>query len=248
MSIASLPMYDLAPLQAANDRYWQAIRTHLGDGPEELVRGGDLWAQWQSPDLILSQTCGYPYRARLHDKVGLIGTPDYGLPGCPPGHYNSVFVARRDDPRAGLSDFDGARLAYNEAMSQSGWAAPIVHSRAWGVAFCDHIPTGGHLFSARAVAEGRADIAGIDALTWALLCAHEDCAAQLKEIGRTAPTPVLPYITAKGRDTGPLFSAIEAAIADLSAADRALLHLKGIVRIEPAAYLSVPTPPGPDEL
>ena len=67
--IASLPMYDMPHLRGAHDRYWTAIRDALGYGPDALTRGGDPWAEWQSPDLLLGQTCGLPYRARLHDKV-----------------------------------------------------------------------------------------------------------------------------------------------------------------------------------
>jgi len=240
-------MYDLPPLHPVNDRYWQAIRAHLGEGPAELTRGRDLWEVWQSPDLFLAQTCGYPYRARLHGQVTLVGTPDYGLPGCPPGHYNSVFVARADDDRADPVAFAGARLAYNEALSQSGWAAPQTWARGRGLAFGSVVPSGAHAASARMVADGQADIAALDALTWELLQEHAPTARALKVVGRTDPTPALPYITAQGRDPAPIFAAIAAAIGDLAPRDRAALHLKGIVRIEPGAYLAVPTPPGPDE-
>jgi len=245
--IASLPMYDLRPNQGANDRFWQAIRRHLGQGPDTLTRGGDLWDHWLADDLILSQTCGYPYRARLHDRVTLVGTPVYGLPGCPPGHYNSVFVARADDARKTLQDFAGARFAYNESMSQSGWAAPMVHLRALGLGFDDLVQTGGHRASALAVAEGRADIAALDALTWKMTGRDDTFTAGLKELGRTTPTPVLPYITAKQNDAAPIFAAIEAAIGDLDVADRDMLSLRGIVEIPAEIYLAVPTPPGPGE-
>ena len=102
--IASLPMYDRPETAAANDRLWAGIRDRLrAEGlpaPEALIHGAsDLWPQWTSPDLVLSQTCGYPYRSRLHGQVLLVGTPDYGVDGCAPGHYRSVFVARADDPR-----------------------------------------------------------------------------------------------------------------------------------------------------
>ena len=120
-----LGMYDMPEIQAANDRYWQAIRDRLGYGPASLSRDLDYWEMWQSPDLLLGQTCGMPYRTRLHDKVTLIGTPDFGLPDCPPGYYQSVIVARSEDTRDTLQDFDGARFAYNENMSQSGWAGPF---------------------------------------------------------------------------------------------------------------------------
>ena len=245
--IASLPMYDRPETAAANDRFWQAIRAHLGEGPEALTREGDLWDHWRSPDLIFSQTCGYPYRARLHGDVTLIGTPDYGLPGCPPGHYNSVFVARADDPRQTVEAFAEARFAYNEALSQSGWAAPQSHAIAKGFTFRNLVHSGGHRFSAQAVAEGRADIAGLDALTWVMLQRYDGFASGLRVVDQTTPTPVLPYITAKHRDAATYFTAVEAAIADLSSEDREVLHLKGIVAIPADDYLAVPSPPAPGE-
>jgi ABC-type phosphate/phosphonate transport system substrate-binding protein len=248
--IAALGMYDLPPLQAANDRLWAAIRDGLRargvTAPETLTRGeAAYWAAWEDPGLVFAQTCGFPYRARLHGRVTLVGTPDYGVDGCPPGHYRSILVARADDPRQTLAGFDGATLAFNEPLSQSGWAAPMNHARASGIRFVTGPETGGHRLSAIAVAEGRADIAALDAVTWSLLQAHDPVAARLKPVGETDPTPVLPFIAGKGADADKAFAAAADAIAALSDADRNLLRLRGIVAIPAAAYLAVPTPEPP---
>jgi len=243
--IAHLGMYDRPETAAANDRFWASIREHLGGGPEQLTRGADFWEVWKSPDLLLSQTCGCPYRTRLYGEVELVGTPDYGLPGCPPGYYNSVFVARSEDAGKPLSAFSGRRLAYNEGLSQSGWAAPMVHLNDRSILPGALIETGGHKRSAEAVAEGRADFAALDALTWEMIRTYDDFASGLTEIERTEPTPTLPYITALGGDTGALFAALESAIRGLDEETRSQLHLKGVVRIAPSDYLAVPTPPGP---
>ena len=251
--IASLGMYDFGPAQAANDRLWAGIRDGLRargiDAPDALTRGeAAYWPAWEAADLTLSQTCGYPYRARLHSKVTYVGTPDYAVDGCPPGHYRSVFVARRDDPRQTLADFDGAAFAYNEGLSQSGWAAPQTHAAELGLSLPPALQTGGHRLSALAVAEGRADIAALDAVTHALLLDAEPAMRALKVVGATDPTPGLPYIAAKGADAVAIFDAVAAAIAGLSPADRATLHLKGLTRIPTSAYLAVPNPPSPDQL
>lgn len=239
-----LGMYDMPPLRAANDRYWAGIRAHLGYGPPALSRTGDFWQMWRNPGLVLGQTCGLPYRTRLHDRVTLVGTPDYGLPDCPPGHYRSVLVARGND-RRGLRDLIGGTFAYNEALSQSGWAAPVTHLAHLGLRPVDRIETGGHALSAVAVADGRADLAALDQLTWTLLCEHDPVAGALRVVDTTTPTPGLPYITAAGRDAAALARAVSSAIADLDPGDRDLLHLRALVAIPASAYLAVPTPPLP---
>jgi ABC-type phosphate/phosphonate transport system substrate-binding protein len=253
--IASLGMYDFSPrLQAANDRLWSGVRANLAAAglaaPERLTRGaGAYWPAWDSPHLVLSQTCGFPYRARLHGRVTLVGTPDYRVEGCPPGQYRSIFVARRDDPRTKLAAFNGAALAYNEALSQSGWAAPMTHAARAGITLRPGCETGGHRASVAAVATGRADLAAIDAVTWALLL--DDGAAdalELAPIAMTDPTPGLPLIAAPGADAGRLASAVADAIAALMAEDARTLRLHGLVQIPASAYLAVPTPAPPSAL
>ncbi|NBZ89439.1 PhnD/SsuA/transferrin family substrate-binding protein [Rhodobacteraceae bacterium CYK-10] len=243
-------MYDRAEVQPANDRLWALIRDGLrAEGlpaPEALTRGPQsYWPAWESPDLILSQTCGYPYRAKLHGRVTLLATPDYGVEGCPPGHYVSVYVARKDDKRDSLKAFDGAALAFNEDLSQSGWAGPMSHALSQGVTLRPSLRSGGHVLSARAVAEGRAEIAGIDVVTWTMITRHDAFAASLKVIARTTPTPGLPWIAAKDADADRLFPILQQAVAALSQEDRATLCLKGLTRISADAYLSIPTPPAP---
>lgn len=250
--IAALGMYDRPECQAANDRLWALVRDGLRArglaAPEALTRGaGAYWQAWESPDLVLSQTCGFPYRAKLHDKVTLIASPDYGLEGCPPGYYCSVFVARADDART-LPEFRGVRFAYNEALSQSGWAAPQNHAGTMGFHFAPLVETGSHRGSAMAVAEGQADLACLDALTWRMLQRWEPGVAGLRELARTAPTPALPYIAAKGADGGATFAALVEATAQLSPDDRDILSLRGVVRIAPERYLAVPIPPSPEQI
>lgn len=245
--IASLPMYDMPPLRAANDRYWALIRDKLRlhgmAAPDGLTRDGEtLWDQWLAPDLVLSQTCGLPFRSRLHDHVTRIGTPDYGLPGCAPGHYRSIFVAHKDDLRDRIEDFDGSDLAFNEGVSQSGWAAPINHAGKLGIRLNPMLQTGAHHMSLLAVANGRAPLAALDALSWDILQTFVPEAKMVKIVGQTDPTPGLCYISAKGVDAAMMFTVIADAIAALAAEDRVTLRLRGLVAISTEDYLAVPTP------
>lgn len=239
-------MYDMPAIQRANDRFWALIRAHLGFGPQQLCRDLDAWTIWQSPDLLLAQTCGMPYRTRLHTTVTLVGTPDYGIAGCPPGYYKSVLVVRADAAGDSEHDFSGGVFAYNEALSQSGWAAPMTHLNALNVGFREHIKTGSHAASAHAVASGRADMASLDAVTWTLLQEHDPLARQLRVIATTAPTPGLPLITAHGRNAADIATAVKAALNELTPDHHAALHIQSLIDIPSDAYLAVPNPPGPE--
>ncbi|MDW4550475.1 PhnD/SsuA/transferrin family substrate-binding protein [Defluviimonas sp. D31] len=249
--IASLAMYDWPHVAAEHDRLWQLVRAALAEegieAPEALTRNGSLWTIWESPALVLGQTCGMPYRTRLHGHVALVATLDYALPDAPSGYYYSELVTRADEP-GDVIDFIDRTLAFNGQDSQSGWAAPQNHVASLGLKFSHTRHTGAHRDSARAVAEGRADIAAIDAVTWRLIQAHmPKLAAKLRVITHTAPTPGLPLITAKGRDAAAVARAVAAALAALAPADRAALGLAGLAAIPPEAYLAVPTPAPPSQ-
>lgn len=243
-------MYDRPETATAWDRFWALVREALRalgqDAPEGLTRGGDLWAQWQAQDLVLGQTCGLPFRARLRGAVTLVASPDFGLEGCAPGEYCSVLVARAGDARRSVHDFSGAPLAVNDVLSQSGWGAVWAFGQEAGVDLRPVLLTGAHRASARAVAEGRADWASLDAQSWRMMQRWDDWAADLRVIARTPATPGLPFICAPGRDPGPVRAALRAAIAGMDAADRAVLDLCGIAEIPAAAYLALPVPPAPD--
>ncbi len=245
--IAALPMYDRPEVAAGNDRLWSLIRDRLRAAghaaPDRLTRSDDLWPVWESPALVLAQTCGLPYRARLHERVTLVGTPDYGVEGCAPGWYRSVLVVRADDERGAFAAFDGAALAFNDDLSQSGWAAPLAEASDCGIALRPALRTGSHRGSARAVALGRAEIAAIDAVTWRLILHFDPFAASLRVIGATEPTPGLPLIAQAGADARTTADAVAGAIAALDAADSLPSGLCGLVRIPTEAYLALPLPP-----
>jgi ABC-type phosphate/phosphonate transport system substrate-binding protein len=247
--IAALPMYDFDDMIAANDRLWGLVRDGLRAlgllAPDKLTRGVDLWDIWQSPDLLLAQTCGAPFRTHLHGRVHLIGTPDYGVEGCPPGYYRSLFLARRTDSRPDLAAFAGATFAYNEGLSQSGWAGPQTHTQGLGLQFAAGPQTGAHRDTARAIAEGQADLGAVDAVTWRHLQRVEPCTDALRVIAATNPTPGLPLITAQGNRAPMIFDAMAKAVADLDDTARRLLGLRGMIAIPAEAYLAVPNPHPP---
>ncbi len=239
--IAWLGMYDRPELAEANDEFWALVRDNLGFGPTQRATDLDAWGVWLSPDLLLAQTCGLPYRSRLYKAVSLVGTPDYGVKGCPPGYYQSVIVGRSECP-PDLEELSSLRFAYNERGSQSGWAAfweyipPAAHPKSL-------IESGGHRASAQMVAEGGADIASLDIVTWNIIRRHDEFASRLTVLAHTKPTPGLPFITAQHGKTAALEDAVKRAIENLSSNSKSLLLLKDFIQISQQDYLTVPMPP-----
>ena len=245
--IASLPMYARPELNDAIAYLWDLIRKNLNDKgiktPETLSQDAEGLSSWLDPSLVLSQTCGMPYRNVLHGKVQLVGTPDYGLPDCPPGHYFSAIVVRKSDPRQALKDYAEAIFAYNMENSQSGFAAPLNYAAARGVSFTNRIESHGHVKSAEMVVNGQADIAAIDAVTWMLIERHDAFSSKLRVLEKTTPsTPVLPLITSLTLDVDQVYDAVNQAIQDLPQDMRDAMFLKGIVKISASDYLKIPNP------
>lgn len=243
MSVAALGMYDWPEVRAETDQLWTAIRDGLralGLGaPDALERSGEMWALWRDPDLALAQTCGLPYTARLADKVALLGAPVYALADCPRGTYRSEIIVRADDPAADVDALRGRRFGFNARESQSGWACFAVQTEDPRAFFGALVQTGAHRASIRAVAEGKADAACIDAVSWRLAERHDPSLTEgLRVLARTAPTPGLPFITAP-RDEATLSRmrlVIETAIETLPPAVADALFLKGFAKMRPADY------------
>ena len=241
---------NLTPLTAAAyDRLWARTRDTLRASgvaaPDQLTSDtGDLIAHWRAPDLLLSQTCGLPYRAALKEDVTLVGTFDFDLPGCPPGYYNSVVITSDASEPERLEALAGQPFAYNDPLSQSGWAALALlqPSLLTGPKLC----TGSHRASAQAVRTGQAKFATIDAQTWRQLEALGETDG-LSVIHRTDPVAGLPLVTGQTDLFPTLQEAVRAAIAGMSPEDAIVLGIRGLV-VLPAEVYALPLPPAPETL
>ena len=244
--IASLMMYERPQLEQAHQHLWTLIHRKLADrgiaGPAQLSRHDDESSVWTNPDLLLSQSCGMPYRTWLHGTVQLVGTPDYDLEGCQPGYYRSAWVVRRDDPKTALSEFAQSVFAYNQAFSQSGYAAAYWHTKAENFWFDRKYQSGAHRQSAKAVADGRADIASLDAVSWRLIQQYDDVAKELRVLDWTKPTPGLPLITSLSHDRILIRDAVVSALEELADDERSALGIKGLVTITSDDYLALINP------
>lgn len=214
----AFPMYGVN--QADNERLWQAVQRLLLERGLAVNpwSGEDLHAHWQSGDLLLSQTCGFPLVTQL-PEVHTVGCFHYTAPGCEGIHYRSFLVAREANAGKTLADFRGQRAVCNSVDSQSGYnalrkmVAPLAEQ---GRFFTQTSLSGSHRQSLIALAEGRADIAAIDCVTWALLQRHEpELVEGLSVVGETPLAPGLPLITAGDASTVELLrDALRALVSD----------------------------------
>lgn len=246
---ASLPMYDWPEVRPSTDRFWSLIRERLRDGgikaPEGLSREQSPEDDWKADGLLLSQTCGRPYANGLASSLVLLGIPAHAATGAPAGRYHSVLIARREDRPKGLDDLTARRFAFNARNSQSGYAAPIRMLIAAGaISHPSPLETGSHRQSIRSVANGEADWAAIDAVTWLLALRHEPAAHQLCVFCQTPTTPALPLIAGKrfAEEAEIIRTAFRAALADLPGTDADALFLTGFVEADAADYRPLAAP------
>ena len=197
----SLPMYDLHhPDTAALVKALRQLLTEEGlEGDTVLFQQPeDNFAHWHAPELLLSQTCGYPL-VTLLPEVQVVGTFHYQAAGCDGFHYSSHLVVRASDAGKTLADFRNKRVVCNSEDSQSGYhclrtlVAPL-HNQ--GRFFSQTLFSGSHQHSLAALNADQADIAAIDAVTWTLLARHRpEHLAGLVSVGTTPLIPGLPMIT-----------------------------------------------------
>ncbi len=246
--LANLSMYDFPEVRAATDAWWCGIaaalqRAGIAAVPDSLTRDPDIDVL-HSPELLLTQTCGYPLTHALAGVVTLVATPGYSADGCNGVDYCSFIVVSEDNPAAGLADLRGCVCTYSGRNSQSGYntlraaVAPI----AGGDAFFSRVfESGGHPVSIELVATGKADVCAVDCVTHGLMAKYRPAAlAGTRIIGATESAPGLPYVTHAAADEDylrRLRDGLAAAFADPDLADtRDTLMLAGMQVLDYDAY------------
>jgi ABC-type phosphate/phosphonate transport system substrate-binding protein len=224
--IAALPMYDFPELRADTDSFWQGLRTHLAAAgltgiPTELTRPDDYYAHWLDPQLLLSQTCGYPLTHKLKGRVRYVATPGYSAPGCEGATYRSFIITRKNDDIKRGVDLSGRVAAFNSEDSQSGYNILRLYLAEQGIVnglLREAIESGSHRNSAALVKSGLADFCAVDCISWTLLTAIAPSEVEgLHILDQTAPVPCLPYITSRDipvEDMASLRTGLSAAFSD----------------------------------
>lgn len=242
-------MYDHPAQQAANDALWAWIAVRLAamglpGVPHALDRARSPEEAWHDPALLLGQACGYPY-ARFHkERLRLLAAPRYDAPHCEGARHCSVIAVHADDPRRTLAAFAGAVAAINDPASNTGTNLlrhTLAEQALPGPFLSSMIQTGSHVASMRAVAAGEADLAAIDAVTFAAADAsYPGLAGSLRIIAQSHSVPSLPFVTAR-ETPEPVAAMVRAALLAAMAAPelaeaRAALLLLGAEAVAPDTY------------
>ena len=232
----ALPMYNVSPaVQRGYEDWANALAASVG-AVAELERSADLSAVWQRHDLLLGQTCGYPYMTRLRGQVALVATPCFDFSGCAGSDYSSVIVVSEGGGINALADARGRIAAVNDAHSNSGMnvlrhaVAPLASE---GGFFSDVRWSGSHAASLRMVREGAADIAAIDCVTYGYIEQEDPASLRgLRVLRYSVSSPGLPLIASKAVPEA-LVARLRAALLD---PDERLLERMRILRIRSYEY------------
>ena len=244
---AALPMYDLVELRDATCAWWDAIARHAGVAAD-LLSPDDLTTHWTAPDLLFSQTCGYPLTHALAGRVRYLATPRYAAEGCDGPLYRSAVLVREASALRTFADASGKKVAINGFDSQSGCnvlRAMAARTSAVRPFFGGVVVTGSHAASLMAVVEARAELAAVDCVTLALLRAVRPTASTgLRAIAWSTAAPSLPYITGlrtSNEVTTALAHGLASAAADPALASvRRRLLIDGVSVLDPSAYAVIP--------
>lgn len=197
-------------------------------------------------DLLFGHSCGYPLVTHLHGKLEPFCVPLFDAPGCDGALYCSRLVVAADADIDSLLDCHGATAAVNSADSNSGMNL-LRHALAVAGAsppfFREVLITGGHASSLAAVADGRAQLAAIDCISYRLIEDQDPrLAAATRSLGFSAQTCGLPFVVPVAQAAiAPLdawTAALGRALEELPGVRR-MLHLEGFAPVDADDYRPV---------
>ena len=243
-------MYDWPETKSALQRFWNRVVAELSargiDAPHQLTSTSQPFAHWQSPELLISQTCGWPYANRLRDLVIPFARFDYGLLDCPPGFYRSVFVGQSAEDRVWITSperlSECPAVAINGDDSQSGFHvfAEISGKPAQDtISPQKRIISGAHRASIKTVASGEARLAAIDGVAFELARLFEPNALrQISVLGYSTPKPGLPLITSlqNAGIASELYDAVTIALDNTDEETREILRIRDVLPASEADY------------
>jgi ABC-type phosphate/phosphonate transport system substrate-binding protein len=198
-------MYVLPEVQRATAEVWQQLRSFLQakGWPGEMDEAPEFDIPWhdaaRESQLLFTHACGYPFVTELRQRgYRYLLTPSYDFAGCEGAEHHSVLIVHRESGIGFISEARGKVAAINGWDSNTGMnlLRYAVAAFAKNGKFFEHIMvTGAHVNSMKAVANGEAAIAAVDAVTYGYMQRYQpDACSELRVIGFTAPSPALPLL------------------------------------------------------
>ena len=197
--------------------------------------------------LIFGHTCGYPLMTRLQESFTPYCVPVFDVPGTNGRRYSSRFIVARASAIRDIEQSRGGVVAVNTPDSNSGMNV-LRHAVASldvdGRFFSRVLASGGHLHSLRAVADGEADIAAIDCVSYQLIEDRwPELTRQVETIGYSVETCGLPFVIANskrhGMDTEAMIARLNQALNAAPETVRRCLHLSEFSSVELDDYAQI---------
>jgi ABC-type phosphate/phosphonate transport system substrate-binding protein len=249
MRTASLPMYSLPEMAAANSAFWTALQQRLrskGIDTADIKLDSDRCPvpDGIGPRVIFTQICGYPLFKHYRDQGVMLATPHYTAPGCVGSTHCAFFMVRVDDAAGGLEDLRGRIFGCNSLLSNSGMNLPrlsLARIAGGKPFFSSVVMTGGHVASLERLEENGIDVCAIDNVTWDFFRKFRPLAAERYRIlDETISSPSLPFVTSvntRKSDATAIAEALHEIMDDPQTADiRGILELAGLSAPDVAAY------------
>lgn len=201
----------------------------------------------RQPGLWLGHTCGYPLMTRLRGHVIPFCVPLFDVPGTEGRMYSSRIIVGIDADIESLEDCRGRVCVMNNSDSNSGMNVlrhALADMAGGQPVFSRVITSGGHLASLAAVADGSADIAAIDCVSYQLIAdSQPGLVDRVRIIGDTVKTCGLPLVVAKSTyaevDTGAISEQLNQALASTDDIVNKTLHLTGFAGVTLDDYASI---------
>jgi ABC-type phosphate/phosphonate transport system substrate-binding protein len=200
---ASLPMYNLPEMRQVNAAFWTALRGLVAEqgveAPDALVFERPPVPDRIGPEILFSQTCGYPLETLFRGQAIQLGTPCYDAAGCEGATHCGVFVVHADSRARDLRDLAGSVFLLNSRHSNSGMNLPrraLAEIAGGKVFFGQVIETGSQPGNLDRIARGEGDVTAVDCVTYAFWSKYRrDTAARTTILARTPPSPAIPFVT-----------------------------------------------------
>jgi ABC-type phosphate/phosphonate transport system substrate-binding protein len=197
-------MYNLPEMRAVNARFWEALRGLLLEGglrevPEYLSFERPPVPDWIGPEVLFSQTCGYPLETVFSGQAVRLGTPCYSAPGCDGPTHCGFFVVSAESKAQELCGLRGGTFLFNHRHSNSGMNLPrrrLAEIAAGRPLFARVIETGSQPGNLDRIARGEADATAVDCVTYAFWCRYRrEMARHVRVLAQTPPSPAIPFVT-----------------------------------------------------